>query len=426
MGVFVDISPLREHPEFRRIYAGQLVSVIGSMFTLVALQYQAYKLGGDSTSTVALLAAVTLVPFVGTSIVGGAIADSHDRRTILIITQARLALCSLTLALNALSSHPKLWVVFAVGIVLNGLVGIDGPTRSSLVPTLVPRSETQKALALTIALFNIGGIAGPVLAAFLVRRHTPALYLFDAASFAVAFLAVASIRARPPAGERRTVSFETIAGGFRYVKANRLIQSTFVADLGAMIFGLPDALFPAFAEHVFHDTRTLGYLKAAPAIGALSAGALSGWTHRIARQGRAVIVCICVWGVGVALFGATKTLPVALVGLFVAGAADSISALFRSTIVQTTVPDEYRGRLSSIFVAVVRGGPKLGETESGVAARLGGLQFAAVSGGLACLVWIALVAVLYPELRSWESSFDPPVAETDPPEAETAIAPAEQ
>ncbi len=403
MGVFVDITPLREFPPFRRYFFGQVVSVFGSMFTVVAMQYQAYKLGGDSTKTVAFLAAVTLVPFVLSSIVGGAIADSYDKRKVLLLTQGLLTGCSIVLATNARSDAPKLWILFATGIALNALVGIDWPTRSSTAVTLVDKNMTQKALALTIGMFNIAGIAGPVLAAFFVRNNLPWLYGIDAATYGVSFLSVLSLPPRPPVGEQRRVSFRTVADGFRYLKTQRTIQSTFAADLGAMIFGLPDALFPAFAEQVFHDTRALGYLKAAPAVGAVVAGALSGWTHRIRRQGWAVIICIVIWGLGIALFGSTSLLPVALFGLFVAGAADAISALFRSTIVQVDVPDEYRGRLSSIFVAVVRGGPKLGEAESGVAAGFGGLQFAAVSGGLACLVWIGVVALVYPELRRWES-----------------------
>jgi MFS family permease len=403
VSVFVDLSPLREFPAFKRYFVGQLVSVFGSMLTVVGLQYQAYKLGGDSTKTVALLATATFFPFVLSSVVGGAIADSYDKRRVLLLTQGLLGTCSLLLAVNARSAGPKLWVLFVVGMSLNALVGIDWPTRSSMSVTLVDKSATQRALALTIGMFSIAGIAGPVFAAFFVKRYLPWVYAVDAATYVISFLSVLSLPARPPLGERRTLSFGTVADGFRYLKTQRTIQSTFAADLGAMIFGLPDALFPAFAEQVFHDTRALGYLKAAPAVGALAAGALSGWTHRVRRQGWAVIISIVIWGGGIAVFGATKWLPLALLGLFVAGAADAVSALFRSTIVQVDVPDEYRGRLSSIFVAVVRGGPKLGEAESGVAASLGGLQFAAVSGGLLCLVWIGVVAAIYPELRRWES-----------------------
>ena len=228
-------------------------------------------------------------------------------------------------------------------------------------------------------------------------------YLLDATSYVASFLAVLSIPPQRPAGEARKVSLGSIADGFRYLKGHRTIQSTFAADLGAMIFGLPDALFPAMAEKVFKGgPHTLGYLQAAPAVGAVLGGALAGWTGRIRRQGIAVIWCIVVWGLGIALFGTTHILVVGLIGLGIAGAADSVSAIFRSTIVQVTVPDEYRGRLSAVFIAVVRGGPRLGEFESGLAASIGGLQFAAVSGGLMCLLWIAGVARLYPELRAYE------------------------
>ena len=260
----------------------------------------------------------------------------------------------------------------------------------------------QQAITLNISMFNIAGIAGPVIAGYLVARFTPQLFLVDALSYSASLLAVLSIPSQKPVGDKRTVSLNAIADGFRYLKSQRTIQSTFAADLGAMIFGLPDALFPAMAEKVFGHTYWLGYLQAAPAVGAVLGGLLSGWTARIKHQGRAVIWAIVGWGIGIAMFGATKSIVVALVGLGIAGAADAISAVFRSTIVQVEVPEEFRGRLTAVFISVVRGGPRLGEFESGVAARLGGLQFAAVSGGLACIAWIGIVAWRYPELRAYQ------------------------
>lgn len=400
--LFADITPLRAVPAFRRYYLGQLVSIFGSALTILALRYQAYKLGGDSTTTVALLALATLVPLVVSSIVGGSIADAFDRRKILLITQVLLAACSLGLALNARAAHPKLWVVFVLAATSSALVGVDWPTRTSVIPNLVGPEYTQRAISLNIALFNLAGIGGPVLAGFVVQRSVSLPYFLDAASYGASFAAVLSIPAQMPHGEARKVSFGTIADGFRYVKGHRTIRSTFAADLGAMIFGLPDALFPAMAEKVFTGgPHTLGYLQAAPAVGAVLGSTLAGWTTRVRRQGRAVIWCIVVWGLGIAAFGSTSILPLALLGLAVAGGADSISAIFRSTIVQKTVPDEYRGRLSAVFVAVVRGGPRLGEFESGLAASVGGLHFAAVSGGLACIAWIAAVVRRYPELSAY-------------------------
>jgi MFS family permease len=401
MGLFVDVSPLRANADFRRYFSTQLVSLFGSMMTVVAMRYQAYKLGGDSTSAVALLALVTLVPFVVSSMVGGAIADAHDKRRVLIVTQLALAGCSLLLALNAAMDRPRLWVLFVVAAISNALVGIDWPTRSATVPNLVPKSDLQSALALMISVFNTATIVGPVLAGFLVKRYTPWLYLGDALTYVVSLAGVLTIAAQPPAGEKRTVSLRTIREGFTYLRGDRTIQSTFVADIVAMVFGAPEALFPAMAEKVFKNTATLGFLQAAPAVGALVAGAFSGWTLRVRRQGWAIIWCIAVWGVGITVFGATRNIGIALAGLFVAGFADAISAIYRSTMVQVLVPDEYRGRLSSIFVAVVRGGPKVGEMESGAAARLGGLQFAGFSGGLACIALIGVVAWRYPELRNY-------------------------
>ena len=400
--VLIDIAPLRDNAVFRRYYLGQMVSVTGSSLTVVAQRYQVYKLAGDSTTAVALLGLVTLVPLVLSSIVGGAIADSFDRRRILIVTQLLLAASSAGLAFNSALASPRLWLVYVLAAVSSALVGVDWPTRSSVIPNIVTSGQLHPALALNIAVFNVATIAGPVLAGFLVRSHLTSLYSADALSYGASLAAVLTLPSLRPAGERRTVSIETIKDGFRYVRGNRTIQSTFAADIGAMIFGLPDALFPAMAEKVFRRTYALGLLQAAPAAGALIGGALNGWTGRIRRQGIAVIWCIVVWGLGIALFGATRNIYVALFGLALAGGADAISALFRTTIVQVTVPDEYRGRLSAIFISVVRGGPRLGEMESGAAAAIGGLQFAAVTGGLACLAWIALVAWRYPELRAYE------------------------
>jgi MFS family permease len=401
VGLFVDTAPLRNSAAFRRYFSGQVISIIGSTITAVAINYQAYKLGGNSTAMVGWVAMATLVPFVLSSIVGGAIADSFDRRRILILTQGLLGICSLGLAVNASFEKPQLWLLFVLAMISNALVGVDWPTRSATVPNLVEKGDLQAALSIMISTFNLATIIGPVVAAFFVKGFLPWLYAADALSYVVSFVAIFGLAAQHPSGDRRTVSMQTIGDGFRYLKSERTIQSTFVADLGAMIFGLPVALFPAMAEEIFKDTKVLGYLYAALAAGGVIGSAVSGWTRQVRRQGLAVIWLIAGWGVAVAVFGATSILWLALLGLFVAGWADSVSAIFRSTMVQVIVPDEYRGRLSSIFVAVVRGGPKMGEGESGLANRLGGLQFAAVSGGLGCIVWIAAVALFYPELRRY-------------------------
>ncbi len=408
--VLVDITPLREVPAYRRYFSAQLISVVGSMLTVVTLRYQAYKFGGDSTLAVSLLAVFTLVPMVLGSIIGGSMADAIEKKEILRVTQLVLMFASMGLALNSAQQKPSLTVLFAFAALASAAVGIDWPTRTSFVPGVVGKAHLPAAIALQIGLFNVAGIAGPMLAGFLVKDFGTWLYVADGFSYLAVFAVLFTLNSQPPSNPLAKVGLGSVAEGFRYLKTQRTIQSTFVADLGAMIFGLPDALFPAMAEKTFGNVHVLGYLTAAPAIGAVFGGLLNGWTSRINRQGMAVIWCIVVWGLGIALFGSTKLLWVALLGLAIAGAADAISATFRSTIVQVTVPEQYRGRLSSLFVAVVRGGPRLGELESGMAARFGGLQFAAVSGGLACIVWIAGVAIAFPELRAYTK---PELSESD-------------
>jgi predicted MFS family arabinose efflux permease len=245
-------------------------------------------------------------------------------------------------------------------------------------------------------------VVGPIVAGFVVQRSVSTAFWLDAASYIVLFTMIGRADPQPRSGSVK-LGFGAVGDGLRYLKKDRLLQSTFAADIGAMVFGMPDALFPAMARNVFKGgPKVYGYLQAAPGVGALLAASLNGWTRRVRRQGRAVIWSIVVWGLAIAGFGLTKSLLLALVCLALAGAADAVSAIFRSTIVQVTTPDEYRGRLNAIFVAVVRGGPRVGELESGIASSLGGLQFAAWTGGLAVLLAIAVTAKAYPELNRYE------------------------
>ncbi len=406
-----DTTPLRKSPAFRRYYIGQVISLHGSQMAIVALRYQAYDLS-NSTLVVGLLAMAQMVPLLVAAIGFGQLADIFDRRRILLVTQVILASTSILLALNARLAHPRVWLLFVLGALSSFAVGIDWPTRSSFVPGLVGEELLPSAIALNSVLYNLAAVVGPIIAGFVVQRSTSTAYWLDAASYVVLFAMILGSDPQPRSGEVK-LGFTAIGDGLRYLRSNRLLQSTFVADIGAMIFGLPDALFPAMAKNVFKGgPKVYGYLQAAPGAGALLAASLNGWTRRIRRQGRAVIWSIAVWGLAIAGFGATRSLIIALVCLAIAGAADAVSAIFRSTIAQVSTPDEYRGRLNALFVAVVRGGPRVGELESGLVSSFGGLQFAAWTGGLACLAWIAVTAKAFPEL----SAYVPPSADDTSPE----------
>ena len=399
--VLVDVTPLKTSPAFRSYWVGSVVSLLGSQFTTVALRYQVFKLSG-STFMVGILAMAQLVPLLIAAIGLGQLADALDRRKLLFTTQCVLVVLCAGLALNARQAHPRLWLLFVLAVLHSFTVGIDWPTRSSLIPRIVPESILPAALALNSISFSLAAVVGPIFAGWVVASNISLAFVFDGASYLVLLASLVRIPPQPASGKVK-ISFGAIADGGRYVRRNRLLQSTFVADIGAMIFGAPDALFPAMAENVFGGgARTYGYLQAAPGLGAMLAAGASGWTSTIRKRGLAVIWCIAIWGLAIAGFGFTKSLPLALVFLAIAGGADGISAIFRTTIVQTTTPDEYRGRLSAIFVAVVRGGPRVGEFESGIVSSLGGLQLAAWTGGLACIAWILVTARLYPELARYE------------------------
>ena len=401
-----DITPLRQSPQFRRYFIGQVISLHGSQMAIVALRFQAFDIS-NKTIVVGLLAMAQLVPLLIAAIGFGQLADVFDRRRILLVTQVVLAATSVALALNARSPHPRLWLLFVFGALASFAVGIDWPTRSSFVPGLVGEELLPSAIALSSVLYSLAAVIGPIFAGFVVQWSIPAAYWLDAASYIVLFTMIVRSDPQPRSGQVK-FGFSAIGNGLSYLKRDRLLQSTFVADIGAMVFGMPDALFPAMARNVFKGgPKVYGYLQAAPGIGALLAASMNGWTRRIRRQGRAVIWSIVVWGLAIAGFGFTRSLPLALCCLAIAGAADAVSAIFRSTIVQVTTPDEYRGRLNAIFVAVVRGGPRVGELESGIAASLGGLQFAAWTGGLAVLLAIAVTAKVYPELNHYEPSATP-------------------
>jgi MFS family permease len=402
--VLADVTPLRESADFRRLYAGQLVSYLGAQLTVVAVPFQVYGLT-HSSFQVGLVSVAGLVPLVIGSLVGGAIVDGADRRRILLQMQVLLAATSVGLAVNAMAARPALWPIYLFTAAAAALSGVDRPARSAAVPNLVPRSQLAAAYALWQTLLQVGGVAGPALAGLLLGRFGLAtVYWIDAVTFAAAFAAVMRMAPLPPEGGGTKASLGSMLDGLRYVKRDRVLQGVFVIDLDAMVFGLPRAVFPALALNVFGGGAvTYGLLSAAPGGGALVGALTTGWVANVRRQGRAVLVAVAVWGAAMAGVGLTRWLWLALVLLAVAGAADVISAVFRNTMLQTSIPDAIRGRMSAIQIAVVTGGPRLGDIESGAVASLAGAQASVVTGGLACAVGVALLAWRLPEFRRYDA-----------------------
>jgi MFS family permease len=401
--LLVDVTPLRNNRQFRLLWGGQLVSFLGTQLTVVGVPYQVYRLT-HSTLQVGLVSLAGLLPLLVGSLAGGAIIDAFDRRRVMLLAQLLLAVTGVGLVVNAASDHPAVWPLYVVTSVAALLSGVDRPARTAVIPMLVERDELTSAFALWQILIQLGTVVGPAIAGLLIAQAGLAtVYGIDAVTFLFGIMATLALRPLPPAGDGTPAGWSSIVEGLRYLKADRLLTSTFVIDLDAMIFGLPRAVFPALALGLYQGgAATVGLMFAAPGAGALLGALLTGPIHRVRRQGRAVIVCVVVWGAAMVGLGVVPVLWVGLVFLGVAGAADVVSAVFRSTILQSTVPDELRGRLSATFIAVVTGGPRLGDAEAGAAAAIGGSQFAVWSGGAACILGAAVVAWRLPELLAYD------------------------
>lgn len=403
--LFADLSPLRESRDYRLLFAGGGVSYLGRQLTVVAIPFQVYLMTGSSLA-VGLTGLAAVGPLIGLSLVGGAIADAVDRRRLLLVVQVLLAATSVGLALNASAERPALWPIYVLSALSAGLTGIDLPTRNAMIPNLVSREKFPAAAALGQILFQVGQVVGPALAGLLISRvDIAAAYWLDAVSFAGAFVLIAAIRPQPPHEGGTRASLASIGEGLRYVKGRRLLLGTFLIDIDAMVFGMPRALFPALGTGLYGGGAVaVGLLYAAPGAGALLGALFTGWVGRVRRQGRAVIVAVLAWGAAIAAFGLVPWLALGLVLLAVAGAADVISAVFRNTILQLSVPDSLRGRLSSVHIAVVTGGPALGDAEAGAVAAISSPQVSVVSGGLACILGVAVLSRLLPELDRYDSS----------------------
>jgi MFS family permease len=401
--ILIDLGPLRESRGFRLLFAGQFVEVFGSQLTAVAIPFQVYLLTRSSLQ-VGLVSLAQLVPLIAGALIGGSLGDALDRRLILLVASVLLALTSGGLAVNALAVHPSLIALYLVSAAAAGLAGASSTAANAAVPALVGPRHLVAAYSATQGVDQVGMVVGPALAGLLIGAvHLEWVYATSAVIYLLTALAAARMPAIPPAPGAGRPGFGAVVEGLRYLRGRQAMQGAYLIDINAMVFGMPRALFPALAVSVFHGgARTLGYLYAAPAAGALVGALTTGWLERIHRQAWAVIVAVCVWGAAIVAFGLVHVLWAALALLAVAGWADVISAVLRSTILQTSTSEEFRSRTSAVQIAVVTGGPRLGDLEAGTVATLVSTQFSIVSGGLACIAGAAALAALLPGFRRYD------------------------
>ena len=400
----VDIGPLRRYPAFRRLFVGQTISTFGSEVAAVAAPFQLYQLT-HSTLQVGLLSLCELFPLLTLTIVGGAIADAVDRRRLLLVTEALLAVVAGGFALNASLAHPHVWAIYVLVTLAMSIFSLGVGGMNSVIPRLVETHELAAANAIENVYGSTTNVAGPALGGLLIAAlGLTGAYLLDAATFAASLWSVWRLPPLPPAHDADRPSMRTISAGFGFARRTKVLLGMFLVDSNAMVFGMPRALFPALALQRFDGgAGILGLMYAAPYAGALLSSLLSGWIGHVRRQGLIVAVAASVWGAAIVAFGFAKPLWLALLFLGAAGAADNVSAVLRGTILWTVTPDELRGRLSGIEFAQVASTPALGNVEAGLVASLTSLRFSIVSGGLACMAGTVAIALAVPALIRYDA-----------------------
>lgn len=405
----IDVGPLRRSRNFGLLWIGSLVSETGSNIALVALYVQVYRLTGSSLA-VGLIGAAQLVPLVALTVLGGPLVDRVDRRPLLVWSQTGEAVACAVLLAGALVGHPPLVVVYVGAAAVGALGGYTLSVRSAITPNLVTPEELPAALALNQVMWNTCLIVGPAVGGVIVARLGLGwAYGIDLASFSAAILASVLLTALPPVrtdpAGTETTGWRSVVAGFTFLRGRHVLQSVFLVDLVAMVFGMPRALFPVLATTEFGGgAEVVGLLFSAASIGAVLGALTSGWVGRIRRQGLAVIVAVAVWGLGIVAFGfSSGVLWFAMAALAVAGAADVVSAVFRGTILQTNVPDDLRGRISAVNILVVTGGPRLGDVEAGAVAALTSPVVSVVAGGVMCIAGVVVLALAVPEFARYRT-----------------------
>jgi len=394
-GLWPDLAPWRSSRGFRLRFASRTVIALGAQASEVALLVQAKQLTG-SPLAVGLLGVVELVPLVVFGLYGGVLADRFDRRLLIRWCEAALAVCAVLLLVNALLPAPALWPLYAVSAVMMAAAALQRPSLDASVPRLVRREQLTAASALLSLSQNACFLLGSALGGALAVTPGPWLvYGIDAVGFATSFGLLTLLPGLPGAADAGPAALRGITGGLRYAVRRQDLLGSYLADLAAMIFAYPNALFPFLAAEL-HARWATGLMFAAPSVGAFGVTVLSGWMGRISRHGLAIALAAAAWGLAMAGFGLSPDVWIALAFLVAAGAADMISGIFRDVLWNQTIPDELRGRLAGVELLSYGVGPPAGQLRSGVVASLAGTRFSLVSGGFLCAGAVAVIAALLP------------------------------
>ncbi len=398
----IDFSPLKRYPDFRRLWLSGLISYFGSMFTYVALPFQVKELTG-SYLAVGLIGLVEIIPLVIFGLYGGVLADHMDRKRMIWVTEAAALFLSAILLINSLLPSPKLAVIYIIAALFAAVDGLQRPSADAILPRLVEHKDLPAASALMSLRWQIGMVTGPALAGVLISiAGVSAGFILDILTYLLALFILLKVKSVPPMKESEKPSFSSLVAGVKYATSRKDLMGTYLVDLAAMFFAMPTALFPFWAEQV-GAPWALGLFYAAGTIGSILVTLTSGWVKSYTKHGRAIFLAALGWGVAITLAGVSNNLFLILLFLILAGASDMVSALFRSTLWNQSIPDEFRGRLAGVELISYSVGPLGGQTRAGFTAERTSLRTSVVSGGLLCIGFVTLFTALLPEFRKYDS-----------------------
>jgi MFS family permease len=388
----VDVTPLRTSRDFRLLWAGGTIFYLTGMVSYVAIPFQIYRLTG-SNFAVGAIGFVELVPLIVFGLYGGALADHVDRRKLLIACGLGQAVLIAALAVNAFSSDPRLWLIFVMAGLLTATSAMQRPSREALMPRTVRHDQLTAAQALISFGMQVGVLVGPAVGGLLIAYvGLRWCFIVDVVGLCVATAMYAAMGHYAHRAETTPPSLAGIKAGLDYALKRRDLLGTYFVDIAAMMLALPVVLFPALAKDVFEAPQYLGLLYSAETVGALLMTAFSGWTSRVHLHGRAIVIAAAAYGVTIALAGIAPSIGVAAVFLALSGAADMISGIFRGTVWNQTIPESMRGRLAGIEMLSYSLGPTAGQIRAGVVADAWTVRGSIASGGVACVVGVALTA----------------------------------
>jgi len=401
----LDFSVLWRQPNFGLLYTGQVVSFLGTVITGVALPWQLYYLT-HSTLMIGLLSLFRLLPLLVTALFGGVLADRHHRRWLLLISESALIFGCLLLAWNAARVQQSIFLIFFLATIMSAITGLHRPALDSLTQQLVPKKDFKAVGALSSLKFNLCLIVGPAVGGLLIAQFGIVFaYFFDFLTFAISLITLLLMKNIPgPEIKEDLSAVDSLRQGVRYALSRQELLGSYIVDFVAMIFGMPNALFPAIAS-AHGGAKTLGLLYSAPAVGALLASFFSGWARYVKHYGLAIAIAAVGWGVAIVLFGFGLLINFWL-GLFflaIAGIFDDISGLFRSTLWNESIPNNLRGRLAGIEMISYLSGPRLGDMEASAIAAVFGITASIVSGGVLCVAGVAVCCYFLPKFRKFKS-----------------------